>query len=108
MLHLLEKAVLNEQGAVEVAVTTLQRAIELVDAMDDWALGFHEQAAAGDEQGGVSSLMRRIHTLARKARRAGRSAGTRKKSRLPSFSGVSRPRPASFCRSLRAVWLLTP
>jgi hypothetical protein len=70
LLHLLELAVLNEQGEVEVPVTTLQRAIELVDAMDDWALGFHEQAAAGDEQGGVSSLMRRIHTLARKARSA--------------------------------------
>lgn len=68
LLHLLELAVLNEQGEVEVPVTTLQRAIELVDAMDDWALGFHEQAAAGDEEGGVSSLMRRIHTLARKAR----------------------------------------
>ncbi len=70
LLHLLELAVLNEQGEVEVPVTTLQRAIELVDAMDDWALGFHEQAAAGDEEGGVSSLMRRIHTLARKARSA--------------------------------------
>jgi hypothetical protein len=70
LLHLLELAVLNEQGEVEVPVATLQRAIELVDAMDDWALGFHEQAAAGDEEGGVSSLMRRIHTLARKARSA--------------------------------------
>ena len=70
LLHLLELAVLNEQGEVEVPVTTLQRAIELVDAMDDWALGFHEQAAAGEEEGGVSSLMRRIHTLARKARSA--------------------------------------
>jgi len=70
LLHLLELAVLNEPGEGEVPVATLQRAIELVDAMDDWALGFHEQAAAGDEQGGVSSLMRRIHTLARKARSA--------------------------------------
>ena len=70
LLHLLELAVLNEQGEVEVPVATLQRAIELVDTMDDWALGFHEQAAAGDEEGGVSSLMRRIHTLARKARSA--------------------------------------
>ncbi len=70
LLHLLELAVLNEPGEGEVPVATLQRAIELVDAMDDWALGFHEQAAAGDEQGGVSSLMRRIHSLARKARSA--------------------------------------
>jgi hypothetical protein len=70
LLHLLELAVLNEQGELEVPVATLQRAIELVDTMDDWALGFHEQAAAGDEEGGVSSLMRRIHTLARKARSA--------------------------------------
>jgi hypothetical protein len=70
LLHLLQLAVLNEPGEVEVPVTTLQRAIALVDAMDDWALGFHEQAAAGDEEGGVSSLMRRIHTLARKARNA--------------------------------------
>ena len=70
LLHLLELAVLNEPGEGEVPVATLQRAIELVDAMDDWALGFHEQAAAGEEEGGVSSLMRRIHTLARKARSA--------------------------------------
>ncbi|MFM9088793.1 MAG: DUF3987 domain-containing protein [Cyanobium sp.] len=70
LLHLLELAVLNEPGEGEIPVATLQRAIELVDAMDGWALGFHEQAAAGDEQGGVSSLMRRIHTLARKARSA--------------------------------------
>lgn len=70
LLHLLELAVLNEPGEGEVPVATLQRAIELVDAMDDWALGFHEQAAAGDERGGVSSLMRRIHSLARKARSA--------------------------------------
>jgi hypothetical protein len=70
LLHLLELAVLNEPGEVEVPVATLQRAIELVDAMDDWALGFHEQAAADEEEGGVSSLMRRIHTLARKARSA--------------------------------------
>ena len=55
---------------MEVPVTTLERAIELIDAMDDWALGFHEQAAANAEEGGVSSLMRRIHTLARKARSA--------------------------------------
>ncbi|EAQ70017.1 hypothetical protein SynRS9909_00315 [Synechococcus sp. RS9909] len=70
LLHLLELAVLNEPGAVEVPVATLQRAIELVDAMDDWALGFHEQAAAVEEEGGVSSLMRRIHTLARNAKGA--------------------------------------
>lgn len=70
LLHLLEMAVLNEPGEVEVPVTTLERAIELIDAMDDWALGFHEQAAANAEEGGVSSLMRRIHTLARKARSA--------------------------------------
>jgi hypothetical protein len=70
LLHLLQLAVLNEPGEGEVPVATLQRAIELVDAMDDWALGFHEQAAAGEEEGGVSSLMRRIHTLARKARGA--------------------------------------
>ncbi len=70
LLHLLQLAVLNEPGEGEVPVATLQRAIELVDAMDDWALGFHEQAAAGEEEGGVSSLMRRIHTLARKVRSA--------------------------------------
>jgi hypothetical protein len=70
LLHLLQLAVLNEPGEGEVPVATLQRAIELVDAMDDWALGFHEQAAAGEEEGGVSSLMRRIHTLARKAKGA--------------------------------------
>lgn len=70
LLHLLEQAVSCERGLVEVSVDTLQRAIELVDHLDDWALGFHEQAAAGADDGGVSSLMRRIHTLARKARGA--------------------------------------
>ncbi|QNG26439.1 DUF3987 domain-containing protein [Synechococcus sp. HK01-R] len=64
LLHLLELSVLNRPVEVEVPVATLQRAMELVDAMDDWALGFHEQAAADAE--GVSSLMRRIHTLAHK------------------------------------------
>jgi hypothetical protein len=47
-------------------------------------------------------------TAAQPGSRVARSAGTRKISRLPSFPGISRPRPASFCRSLRAVWLLTP
>ena len=40
--------------------------------------------------------------------RVARSAGTRKISRLPSLPGVSSPRAASFCRSVRAVWLLIP
>lgn len=70
LLHLLRLAVQREFSEVSVPVATLQRAIELVDFLDDWALGFHEQAAAAAEEGGVSSLMRRIHTLARKARSA--------------------------------------
>jgi hypothetical protein len=68
LLHLLRMVVLGEQGDGDVSVATLQLAIELVDFLDDWALGFHEQAAAAAEDGGVSSLMRRIHTLARKGR----------------------------------------
>jgi len=70
LLHLLDKAVLGERGLEEVSVDLLQRAIALVDYLDDWALGFHEQAVAGDDDGGISSLMRRIHTLARKAKGA--------------------------------------
>jgi hypothetical protein len=70
LLHLLQLAVQRESSEVSVPLTTLQRAIELVDFLDDWALGFHQQAAAAAEQGGVSSLMRRIHTLARKDRSA--------------------------------------
>ena len=70
LLHLLDQAALCERGLEEVSVALLQRAIELVDYLDDWALGFHEQAVAGDDDGGISSLMRRIHTLARKAKGA--------------------------------------
>lgn len=35
--------------------------------------------------------------------RDARSNGTRKISRLPSLSGISKASPASFCKSLRAV-----
>lgn len=63
LLHVLQHVVLQVPICLDVSETTLQLAIRLVDHLDDWALGFHEQAAADAD--GVSTLMRRIHALAR-------------------------------------------
>jgi hypothetical protein len=89
LLHLLQLAVRSEHGTKVVTAATLQRAIELVDHLDDWALGFHEQAAAAVEEGGVSSLMRRIHTLARKAKGAVTWAQLRQQMNSKEKKGIS-------------------
>jgi len=47
-----------------IPLSVLERSIELVEALDGWALGFHE-LAAGDEEGpAISQLMERLHRLA--------------------------------------------
>ena len=47
-----------------IPLPVLERSIELVEALDGWALGFHE-LAAGDEEGAeISQLMERLHRLA--------------------------------------------
>lgn len=57
--------------------------------LDAWALGFHEQAAADADAGGVSSLMRRIHTLARKAKGAVSWAQLRQQVNSREKKGIS-------------------
>ena len=68
LLHILQIVVRGEQGEMGVQTTTLEKAIELVDYLDSWAMSLHLQAANSGERGEYSSLMRRIHTLASKSR----------------------------------------
>jgi len=89
LLHLLQLVVTRQAEALEVPTTTLQLAIDLVDQLDAWALGFHEQAAADADAGGVSSLMRRIHTLARKAKGAVSWAQLRQQMNSREKKGIS-------------------
>ena len=89
LLHLLHLVVARVEEALEVPLTTLQLAIDLVDQLDAWALGFHEQAAADADAGGVSSLMRRIHTLARKAKGAVSWAQLRQQMNSREKKGIS-------------------
>ena len=53
------------------------------------SVGFHEQAAADADAGGVSSLMRRIHTLARKAKGAVSWAQLRQQMNSREKKGIS-------------------
>ena len=89
LLHLLQLVVTRQEESLEVPATTLKLAIDLVDQLDAWALGFHEQAAADADAGGVSSLMRRIHTLARKAKGAVSWAQLRQQMNSREKKGIS-------------------
>jgi len=88
-LHLLQLVLTRQEYSLEVPASRLQLAIDLVDQLEAWALGFHEQAAADADAGAVSSLMRRIHTLARKAKGAVSWAQLRQQMNSREKKGIS-------------------
>jgi len=52
-------------AAAPLGVDVLQAAIALVEALDGWALGFHELAASSDAEGTeLTGLMERLHRIA--------------------------------------------
>ena len=50
--------------AAPIPTTLLEVAIALVEALDGWALGFHELAASNDEGPELTQLMERLHRIA--------------------------------------------
>jgi hypothetical protein len=63
LLHVLAAAENSSTPAETISYATLQTAIDIVEAHDRWAFGFHERVANGDSAEGVSGLARRIHQL---------------------------------------------
>ena len=49
------------RGTVEIPVSTLERAIMLVDCLDTWALSLHAQVAAASDSQGADGVMRIVH-----------------------------------------------
>jgi len=70
LLHLVEMVVNGGPGKKwqetghSVPPATLEKAIKLVDYLDEWALGFHKDAAASSNGDVASNKMRRLHTIA--------------------------------------------
>jgi hypothetical protein len=68
LLHLLwATEAPNGTPSSQITSATLQTAIDIVEAHDGWALGFHEIAISDSAESPVSTLMRRIHSIAQKA-----------------------------------------
>ena len=65
LLHVIWACESNASPAAAISYSTLQAAIDVVEAHDSWALTFHE-AALGDDDSPVSHLMRLIHTTAQR------------------------------------------
>ena len=61
LLHLLWSWELGSRHSAPVSIGVVERAILLVDAINQWTVGLHETAA---EAGEASDLMRMIHKLA--------------------------------------------
>jgi len=65
LLHVIWACESGGTPAAAISYSTLQAAIDVVEAHDSWALTFHE-AALGDDDSPVSHLMRLIHTTAQR------------------------------------------
>lgn len=65
LLQVLHRVCGQIPSAAAIAVDVLQAAITLVEALDGWALGFHELATTTDADGPeLSQLMQRLHRIA--------------------------------------------
>ena len=65
LLHILAAAEGDGTPAELISYSTLQTAIEIIEAHDTWAFGFHQRVAdgdAGDQQ--LAAFMRKVHDLA--------------------------------------------
>jgi hypothetical protein len=61
LLHILQRVCNQQEGdCLTIRLDTLQKAIVLVDMLNQWAAGFHADAAA-EAMGGITNLMKRVH-----------------------------------------------
>jgi hypothetical protein len=66
LLHILEIVVNGHVQVDLISKQTLQKAIDLVDRLDSWALAYHAKLAGITRQS-LNALERRVHTLAYKS-----------------------------------------
>lgn len=64
LLQVLQTVCGLRPAAAPLGVDVLQAAIALVEALDGWALGFHELAASDAEGTELTWLMERLHRIA--------------------------------------------
>jgi hypothetical protein len=68
LLHILDIVVNNSIPAEQISVSTLQKAIDLVDRQDRWTLACHAKLA-GITPESLTQFQRRLHTIAFKSKR---------------------------------------